>query len=451
MNSLGDLDEALVAVHAVWEAAETARDVPRERLVAVNEALGSMRRRVDAVLADVAARIAVESRKELGPGGLAKQHGFRTPAMLIASATGASTGEANKFVAVGTATAPRMSLFGAQLPAKYPAVRDAVSSGGLSVPASSAIISLLDRMRLKTSAERIAEAEKVLAVQASGLMMDEVRKLLTRAEAWLDPDGVEPREERARENRSLQMFERDGMLHLTLQTDVASGAPVKAAIEGYVSAQFAARKNAAGVTDAEGAAEGDTRTVTQMRADALTLFAEHVLGCRNDTLPLAGATVIVRVNLEDLQNGTGTARIDGVTAPVSITTARRLAADGGVIPWVCGPGGDILDWGRRRRLFTPAQKLALTERDAGCAMCGLPPGMTQVHHIQWWERDTGPTDLGNGILLCMTCHHLIHDNGWDIRIDGTGVTAQVWFLPPTAADPERTPRPAVNRRLTPAA
>ena len=58
----------------------------------------------------------------------------------------------------------------------------------------------------------------------------------------------------------------------------------------------------------------------------------------------------------------------------------------------------ILDWGRTKRLFTPTQRLALTERDGGCAMCGAPPGHTKVHHIRWWARDAGPTDLNNGVL-----------------------------------------------------
>ncbi|MCG1038037.1 HNH endonuclease signature motif containing protein, partial [Polaribacter sargassicola] len=90
----------------------------------------------------------------------------------------------------------------------------------------------------------------------------------------------------------------------------------------------------------------------------------------------------------------------------------------------------ILDLGRENRLFTKAQKLALVERDGGCARCGLPPHMTKAHHLKWWKRDAGPTDLSNGVLLCESCHHRIHDNGWDIRIDnppgdhaGTGDTA----------------------------
>lgn len=117
-----------------------------------------------------------------------------------------------------------------------------------------------------------------------------------------------------------------------------------------------------------------------------------------------------------------------------------------MIPWVCGGEGEILDWGREKRLFTTAQRLALAERDGGCAMCGLPPSMTKAHHLAWWRRDTGPTDLSNGVLLCETCHHRIHDNGWEIRIEGTGASGTVWFIPPPHVDPSGTPRLGGRRR-----
>ncbi|WP_432806393.1 HNH endonuclease [Microbacterium neungamense] len=55
-------------------------------------------------------------------------------------------------------------------------------------------------------------------------------------------------------------------------------------------------------------------------------------------------------------------------------------------------------------------------------------------------RDGGGTDLSNGILLCVACHHRIHDDGWEIRIEGTGVTATPVFIPPPWLDPQRTPR-----------
>lgn len=54
-------------------------------------------------------------------------------------------------------------------------------------------------------------------------------------------------------------------------------------------------------------------------------------------------------------------------------------------------------------------------------------------------RDAGKTDLEDGLLVCTGCHHRIHDDGWDIEIDGTGVDATIWFLPPPWLDPQRTP------------
>ena len=68
--------------------------------------------------------------------------------------------------------------------------------------------------------------------------------------------------------------------------------------------------------------------------------------------------------------------------------------------------------------------------------------------MKWWDRDRGPTDLDNGVLLCTACHHDIHDDGWEIRIDGTGITATVWFIPPPWIDATRTPRPSARTRRT---
>ncbi|MBS1908210.1 MAG: HNH endonuclease [Actinobacteria bacterium] len=106
--------------------------------------------------------------------------------------------------------------------------------------------------------------------------------------------------------------------------------------------------------------------------------------------------VIVRVDATDLANATGYELIDGIDQPVGIPTVRRMGASGIVRDWLYGRGEEILHWGRRRHRFTEAQKLALRERDGGCAFCGLPPGMTKAHHIDWWTRDRGATDLGNG-------------------------------------------------------
>ena len=84
---------------------------------------------------------------------------------------------------------------------------------------------------------------------------------------------------------------------------------------------------------------------------------------------------------------------------------------------------------------------------SGCVGCGAPPGRSKVHHLTWWAH-SGTTDLSNGVLLCDSCHHRIHDQGWDVQIDGPGINARVWLIPPPTIDPTRTPRPAAQRRFT---
>ncbi|MFS6530391.1 DUF222 domain-containing protein [Microbacterium aurugineum] len=435
MSTLTGLHEAIARLDAAWSGAGDSGDLSRAQLIAVNHAIGLVQRQLDAVHVGVAAGISRESRPELGAESLAKQQGFRTPAKLIAAATGVSTGEALRLVKVGEATAPRADLLGARLPAKYPLVQEALASGGLSAQAAAVIVALLDRCRVAAGVARTSEAERVLVEKAAGLALDEVRRLVLRAEPWLDPDGVESREEERRGKRALSIFERDGMVHLNAVLDAETAAPVVTAIRGYVTAAFAARRDA---TDA-GAGDADRRTVPMIQADALAVFCGHVLDC-DRRMPVAGATIVVRMTLDDLGAGAGAATIDGIDQPVSVGAARRMAAGGGVIPCVLGAASEVLDWGREKRLFTRAQRLALVERDGGCAMCGLPPEMTKAHHIRWWRRDHGPTDLSNGVLLCEACHHRIHDNGWEIRIDGGVSVGRVWFIPPGYVDPERTPR-----------
>ncbi|WP_226532378.1 HNH endonuclease signature motif containing protein [Microbacterium paraoxydans] len=435
MSKLAVLHEAMSRLDAAWADADDSEELSREQLIAVGVSLGVLQRRLDAVHVEVAACIARESRPELGAESLAKQQGFRNPATLIAATVGVSRGDATRLVKVGEAVAPRADLLGAPLPARYPVVRESLGAGLLSAQAAAVIIALLDRCRVAVGVLRVAEAERVLVDQAVGLSLDEVRKLVVRAEAWLDPDGVEPRLEEQRSRRSLIIHEREGMVHLNAVLDVETAAPVMTAIRGYVTAAFAARKDAA-VPDAP---DADRRTVPMLQADALAVFAAHVLGCEA-RVPLAGATIVVRMGLDDLEADAGLAVIDGIEQPISIGAARRMAAGGGVIPCVLGAASEVLDWGREKRLFTRAQRLALVERDGGCAMCGLPPEMTKAHHIRWWSRDRGPTDLSNGVLLCETCHHRVHDNGWEIRIDGGGSVGRVWFIPPDSVDPERRPR-----------
>ncbi len=436
---LDGITEALRAL-AVAGGDRPAGALTPSQLVAVNQAFGALKRCVDAAFAPVAAEIARQSRPELGKDSLAKRQGFASPVVLISTTTGTSVGEAVRIVQVGAATAPRVSLTGEALPAKHPHIAEVVAAGRIGMTAAAAIISLLDRVALRVDRARLDDAERQLATLAPGLRPDELSRLLARAEAHLDPDGLEPRHEALRDERSLQLQERDGMLVLTGRLDPESGAPIKAALDALVGDTLRRREQADD-------AERDPRSVKQLQADALADLCRHALGCTEvPTGPTT--TVVVRVGFDDLQAGTGAATIDGIAQPVPASALRRMAADTQVIPWVLGGDSEILDWGRAKRLFTPAQKLALVERDGGCVSCGAPPAWCHGHHISWWDRDAGRTDLGNGVLLCTGCHHRLHSDGWEIRVDGPGVEAKVWLVPPPWIDTERTPRLSGRRRYT---
>lgn len=443
------VDAALATAREAWASAHRSEaltdGVEGAPLAALNSAMGALRRHVEALHAEVAAEVARASRVELGNAGLAKKQGFRTPASMIAASTGVSIGDAARLVAVGEATAPRMTLTGAHAPARHPEVAAALNGGRLSVAGAAAIVALLDRVALRAQPRVLADAERTLVRQAAGLPLDQLNRILQRAEAWLDPDGVQPREDELRKDRSFHIRRDSGGAILVNGTfDPETGAPIVTAVEAYVAAQLRVRDQSARASTSgaggEQAITADDRTIPQMQADALAAMCRHALDCDAPEIPTGGATVVVRIDLDELTKDEGFGIIDGIAQPVSAATIRRMAADARVIPCVLGGEGEVLDFGRARRLFTTAQKLALVERDGGCAGCGLPPGMTQVHHIRWWTRDAGPTDLDNGILLCVRCHHRIHDDGWDIRIDGRGVTARVWLIPPAHVDPARAPR-----------
>ena len=95
---------------------------------------------------------------------------------------------------------------------------------------------------------------------------------------------------------------------------------------------------------------------------------------------------------------------------------RRLACNARILPAVLGGRSELLDLGRARRLFSPAQRRALALRDGGCRAegCDIPAAWTEAHHLRPWSRG-GRTDLADGVLLCSFHHHRAHDARYDLR------------------------------------
>jgi len=299
-------------------------------------------------------------------------------------------------------------------------------------------------------------AEQELVSFATVGIPEDVRKLAHRWRDALDVDGVEPREEALGAARALKkVLLPNGLTRFTADLDPLSAAYLTTAIDAEVTATLrkvrfvdtAAPPGTGPTTGTGGTGEDplevETRTIPQIAADALIDLVKHGLTCTDTTPALAAATVVVRIDHHDLTDalaghgtaGNGVAHLDDTDQPLTAGTARKLAAEGEILPLVLGADSQPLDLGRATRLFTRGQKLALADRDGGCAAphCTRPPTHTEAHHLKWWTRDTGPTDVNNGILLCTRHHHLIHQNRWTIHVQN-GVP---WFVPPPDIDPTR--------------
>ncbi|MEO7017294.1 MAG: DUF222 domain-containing protein, partial [Leifsonia sp.] len=362
----------------------------------------------------------------------------------------------------------RLSLLGESLPARYPDLAEAlavtsassepdddgVARSVLSVDQVAVIVRELDKATANCSPDAVAQGERLLVEHAQGLTVEDLRILAAQVRDRLDQDGILPREERQRRRRSLTISTTtDGMTHVDWYLDPESAGYVVTAIDALVGRQL--RKVAfrevvldGAADDGDGvgvAADGDdrampeSRSLPQIRSDSATDAFRHLAACtaaaESGTPPVS---VIVRIELDALRKGLGTAQIDGIPTPISAATARRMAADAHLIPVVLGEASEVLDLGRSRRLFSRAQKLALAERDGGCAWTGCPhpPSYTEAHHIRWWTAHGGTTDLDNGILLCSSHHHRVHADGWNIEIRDH----VPWFIPPLHVDPYRRPR-----------
>jgi len=71
--------------------------------------------------------------------------------------------------------------------------------------------------------------------------------------------------------------------------------------------------------------------------------------------------------------------------------------------------GQILDVGRKTRVWTAAQRRAIVARDRHCAAsgCERPPHWCDIHHEDHWA-DGGTTSVEKGRLFCRFHHTVKH-------------------------------------------
>ncbi|MBK4346184.1 HNH endonuclease signature motif containing protein [Lacisediminihabitans changchengi] len=410
-----------------------------DEFLALTADLRSVRRALDHAQTQVAGELAHRSAPHLGGDGIARRAGHSRPGLFLAELWQLTSAEGVRLCEVGEATRAATAVDGSALPARYPAIGEALATGAVSADAAAVIVHELEQAAPRCSADARLAGERALVDHAPGLTVKQVAGIARHVRDHLDQDGAEPRDVIRRHRRSLTMVQLpDGMTRFVWTMPPETAGLVRAGIDHLVGEQLRQKRD----RDQQGlATDGmvdlDDRTMPQRRADAAEeLFRAAIASFGTaPTVPLV--TMVIRMTLDQLLDGCGAAQIDGIEAGISATTARLLAAEANIIPAVLGGEGEVLDLGRSRRLFSTAQRQALAEHFGGCVFpsCAHPPSYTEAHHLHWWSNG-GPTDLANGIPLCSFHHHRIHDDGWEIVMR----ERVPYFVPPPWIDTDRVPR-----------
>jgi hypothetical protein len=264
-----------------------------------------------------------------------------------------------------------------------------------------------------------AEIDQTLAEVAATQAFAQLGRVVQHYLARLDPDGPEPD---PTEVRSLRLARHlDGSLSFGGDLDAVGGEKFQAALESIVQANRPA---------------ADPRTRAQQLGDALVQLVDNELA--SGRLPFLRTVkpqliaTIPLADLVDLSTGPGAAEA-GFGAILSAARARWAACDGTITRLVLDPDGQPLDHGRTKRIVPPPLRQAVEHRDRHCvfAGCEAPTHWCDVHHVQEWLLDEGPTSLENSALLCERHHTKVHhgfrverppDGRWrTYRPDGTEI------------------------------
>lgn len=295
---------------------------------------------------------------------------------------------------------------------------EALRDGRMCVAQAQAVVDAVDELPIEVEPEVRGAAERRLVQEAETFAPRQLRILSRRVVDVVAPDLADDLEGRLLEREERRAAQRTH-LYRRRNGDGTSDLRIRAAdavcdrLLTYLHAFTSPRRS--GVEPA-----ADRRPYPQQLGTAFASFLEAVDPAR---LPLHGGdatTVLVTVSLDALRDQLGTAYVGDEPLPAS--EARRLACTAAIVPAVLDGASQVLDLGRSRRLFSPAQRKALAVSQPTCRAdgCDVPAAWTEAHHAgNPWARG-GRTDLADGLLLCGHHHRRAHDRRYrtDRMADG---------------------------------
>ncbi|MCZ4302378.1 HNH endonuclease signature motif containing protein [Microbacterium oxydans] len=434
---LESLDQLVTDLDRVLSSGGLAGQTDAGRMEVLRTA-GEALRRVEAVIVEAVASTDQRFSDDFGCRSLNEL----LQRVLRLDAPGAS-----RVVKSASAVRREVSLSsGERLPARYPALREALLDGAIGVTGVLAATTPIDQAGDRIGAAERLVADAALAEVARGCPTaddvadadsappatpDDLRQFAQVLAMTLDPDGAEPSDLRAQQQRFVTVGRlRDGVhplrgnllpdaaaqlqLILDAQCNPKTGGPVPPGVV-FRDSEGEAPNAEPWNTDPRHVVDG--RSAAQKRHDALT--AALGIAARHDEMPsLGGAapTLVVQVGAESVATGTGWATIANTQAPVPLGVASQVAC-AGAIQRVLTDEGRIIGVTVSDRVFTVHQRRAIVARDGECLIpgCHVPASWCEIHHVVEHARG-GPTQTDNGVPLCWWHHRSLETSGWEIRM-----------------------------------
>ncbi len=383
----------LVAVTTAREAVGGVRDVqpvfmsPAEKKTAITELA-----RLEAMTAELKLRV-VAAADDAAALALSRDTGA-----WLASVTRADFGAGRADARLAEA-----------LDRRWTGVSAGMADGNVSAAQARVVVEALEALPHDLDAALVERAQIQMVTYCEQFRPSELRRLGRHLLEVVAPEiaeaelakRLENEEQRAREKTTLRSkIIGDGMARTTITHPVVSRDRLMTYLEAFTSP----RKHQDAVLGEE-----DRIPYPRRLGQAFDALLEHLDPTK---LPHHGGdatTLLVTIALESLRAELGTGTIVG-GEPLSATAVRRLACTADIIPVVLGGKGEILDLGRSRRLFSPAQRKAMALRDQQCRGegCTVPGRWCEAHHLKPWAQG-GKTDIDDGVLFCTFDHHRAHD------------------------------------------
>jgi hypothetical protein len=345
--------------------------------------------RLEAQVCELEARVAAHADSN----GLGREVGASSTAAWLAHATRQTRGAARATVELGHDLE------------QHPLTRDALAAGELGAAQVRPILTWVGRLPAGLGRDLVEKAERHLLDRAGEHHAKDLNRLGKRLFEVVAPDLADAEEARLLAREEAKAVK---TTYLTGYDDGHGRAHFTGVISSY---HWAALRKALGAVMAPkhqnatlGA--GASRTSRELSSpEALgQALCEYIERYPTDRLPKTGginATLVVTIDHQTLLGDLEKAGVLDTGERISPALARRLACEAGIVPAVMGGASQPLDLGRKRRLFSDYQRLAMFLRDRGCRAegCDRVTALHAHHKTRW--TDGGTTDL-NHAVSCAT-------------------------------------------------